>query len=80
MPDWTHAATVAVQPNDVTMVVMVGGMVFAIIAIVGSYVTKIVRVRSFEASRREISAYVAEGTISAEDATKLLAAGAPKAE
>lgn len=74
MSEWAQQ----IHPSMVTTLTIIGGMVFAIISIIGSYVTKIVRSRAFEASRREIAAFVAEGTISADDAAKLLAAGTSK--
>ena len=59
----------------IPLVAIVGGLFVAIIAIITSAVTKTVQTRAREESRREIAAYVAEGSISPEDATKLLNAG-----
>ncbi len=64
-----------IRGEAIGMITILGGMGIAVIAIVGGYISRTVRARAFEASRREISAYVAEGSISAEDAAKLLAVG-----
>lgn len=52
-----------------------GSMMIAMVAIVMGTVRKTMTARAREESRREIAAYVAEGSISADDAAKLLAAG-----
>jgi hypothetical protein len=46
-----------------------------IISILASAFTKNTKTREFEQSRREIAAYVAEGSISPDDAAKMLSAG-----
>ncbi len=46
-----------------------GGFTVAIIGIIAGTVKSVVRSKHLEESRREIAAYVAEGTVSAEDAT-----------
>jgi hypothetical protein len=63
--------------GDEAMMVVLFGAPFsvAIVAIIAGTVRKTVQARAREESRREIAAYVAEGSISADDATKLLAAG-----
>ncbi len=62
--------------EDAMMVVLFGGgFVVAIVAIITEAVRKTMQTRAREESRREIAAYVAEGTISPDDAAKLLAAG-----
>lgn len=53
---------------------LVGGVV-AIIAIVAETVRKSLRTREREQSRREIAAYIAEGSMSPEDGVRLMAAG-----
>ena len=51
-----------------------GGIVFAVIATITGAVRKVRQTKYREESRREIAAYVAEGSMSAEDGAKLLAA------
>jgi hypothetical protein len=61
--------------SEVLMVLFGGGIVVAVVAIITEAVRKIAQTKSREETRREIAAYVAEGTISPDDAAKLLAAG-----
>ncbi|MBX3359263.1 MAG: hypothetical protein KF745_12650 [Phycisphaeraceae bacterium] len=57
-----------------------GGLFIAGLWIVGSTIRSIARTRAREQSRREIAAYVAEGSMSAEDAERILYAGSPSWE
>ena len=52
-----------------------GGAAVLIVGIIVDAVQKVMRTRAREESRREIAAYVAEGSISPDDAAKLLSAG-----
>ena len=52
-----------------------GGMIVAVVAIITDALKKTAETRAREESRREIAAYVAEGSISPEDASRLLASG-----
>jgi hypothetical protein len=54
---------------------MGGGILVALTAIITGAITKVSQTRQREESRREIAAYVAEGSISPEDAAKLIASG-----
>ena len=69
--------TLAVQEAELAIVgiVMGGGFVVAIVAIVSNAVRDVLRSRHREETRREIAAYVAEGTIAPDEAAKILAAG-----
>lgn len=70
--------------NDEAVAVPLGSMafVFLIVAIVtiGRTITKTASTKQREQSRREIAAYVAEGSISPDDAVRMLAAGKSKSE
>jgi hypothetical protein len=70
-------ATISGSERDTVAIVifMGGGIVVALTAIITSAITKVSQTRHREESRREIAAYVAEGTISPDDAAKLLASG-----
>ena len=62
--------------EGLAMVVVFGGaFTVAIVAIITEAIRKVHQTKAREESRREIAAYVAEGTISPDDAAKLLAAG-----
>lgn len=52
-----------------------GGLFVGLVATISSALRKAAQSRHAEESRREIAAYVAEGSISADDAAKLLMAG-----
>ncbi|MCK6478452.1 MAG: hypothetical protein L6Q35_16660 [Phycisphaerales bacterium] len=73
----TLPGLVTLANDDIAKMGIVGGLSLATISVVGGLIFRTVRARAFEASRREIAAYVAEGSISADDASKLLAAGQP---
>ncbi len=55
-----------------------GGLIVAIVAIVGNFVTEGVKTRQREQTRREIAAYVAEGSMSPDEGERLMIAGARK--
>jgi len=62
--------------GDVIPVLAIGGgLAIAIIGMVGSFVQGVLRTRSREQTRREVAAYVAEGSMSAEEGERLLRAG-----
>lgn len=56
---------------------LVGGLV-AIVAIVVGMVTSMAKAMARERSRREIAAYIAEGSMTPEQGERLMAAGEPK--
>jgi hypothetical protein len=56
---------------------LIGGSI-AITAIVTSAIKSVVRSLARERTRREIAAYIAEGTMNADQGEKLMAAGEPK--
>ena len=61
----------------IPLVAVAGGFAVAIIGIVAGAVKHAVKTKQREESRREIAAYVAEGSITPEDAQKLIEAGSP---
>lgn len=58
----------------IPIIAIVGGLLIAAIAIIAGVMHSVTQRRQFEQSRREIAAYVAEGSIKPEDAQKLLEA------
>ena len=56
---------------------LVGGLV-ALVAIVVGMVTSVLKSTARERSRREIAAYIAEGSMTPEQGERLMAAGEPK--
>ncbi len=65
--------------SDSGVVIPLGTMAFVFLIVVvvtiGRTITKTANTRQREQSRREIAAYVAEGSISPDDAVRMLAAG-----
>lgn len=59
----------------IPIIAIVGGFLIAIIGMISNTVRQNARVREREQSRREVAAYVAEGSMSAEDAERILKAG-----
>lgn len=71
--------TLALADNVLMPLVSVGGaFAVAIIAIVAAAVRNAITARAREQSRREIAAYVAEGSMTAEEGAKLIDAGKTK--
>ena len=63
--------------KDETLFFLVGGTI-AIVAIVFGAVSSMVRSTARERSRREIAAYIAEGSMTPEQGERLMAAGHKK--
>jgi hypothetical protein len=63
---------------DIPEVIFTIGGAVAVVAIVAGAVTKVAVNRSREKTKREIAAYVAEGTIDADKAVEMLRAGQGK--
>ena len=63
------------QILDSPIPVIALGSIIAVVAIVSGCTTKIVRSQARERTRREIAAYVAEGSIDADKAIEMLKAG-----
>lgn len=72
--------TEVIQAQDlIPIVAIVGGICIAIIAIIAGTIRATARTKEVEATRREIAAYVAEGSITPADAERLLKAS-PQSE
>ena len=61
----------------VASVAIVGGLALAFVGVVMSIWRKMRIEKEREVTRREVAAYVAEGSITSEDAQKILEAGTP---
>ena len=57
------------------LVAVGGGMLIAVVAIIAGITKSVMMNKHREESRREISAYVAEGSMTAEEGERLLKAG-----
>lgn len=60
-----------------TLFLLVGGLI-AVVAIVAGSIKSMVRSVARERSRREIAAYIAEGSMNPEQGERLMAAGEPR--
>jgi hypothetical protein len=67
--------TLASEAPEVAKWAVIGAV--ALVAIIGGYITKMVTTYSRERSRREIAAYIAEGSMTPEQGERLMAAGNP---
>lgn len=60
-----------------TLFLLVGGLI-AVVAIIAGSIKSVVRSVVRERSRREIAAYIAEGSMNPDHGERLMAAGEPK--
>lgn len=78
MIDLTLAASPiesAFAQNFIPAIAITGGLIVGAIAILGGIFHSVSATKSRETTRRELAAYVAEGTISPDDAVRMLTAG-----
>lgn len=59
----------------IPIVALVAGTVIVVIWLIMSTIDSTVKTRAREATRRELAAYVAEGSMSAADAAQIMSAG-----
>ncbi|MBC7834545.1 MAG: hypothetical protein H7Y88_05530 [Phycisphaerales bacterium] len=67
--------TLLAKSEEVYFVLFGGAFTVAIVAIISDCITRTTKSRNSELTKRELGAYVAEGSISADDAAKIIAAG-----
>lgn len=77
MGGFTLASLSGNELEMVTMIMWVGGMI-ALFSVLLTTVRGMHRTKEVEKSRRELAAYVAEGTISPEDAERLMKVEPPQ--
>ena len=73
-------ATTYVNENLDKLIVMGGGILIGLVAILTCFIRGIVRTRAREQTKRELAAYVAEGSMTPEDAERIIKADLPKWE
>lgn len=61
--------------DNIAVIAVCGGLLIALVSVIGSFVQGAVRTRAREQTRREVAAYVAEGSMSADEGERLLKAG-----
>lgn len=75
MLEFTSPSLASIESDIVPIVAVGGGALIAVVYIMFTAAFKMSRSRDMERSRREIAAYVAEGTISSEEGERLMNAG-----
>jgi hypothetical protein len=61
----------------IPIIAIAGGLMIAALAIITGTITSITKTKAREESRREIAAYVAEGSMTPDDAQRIIEAGMP---
>ncbi len=70
------APTLAMADDEmIAAIAIVGGLSIGVIAIVSATIKNIAKAKMRETTKREIAAYIAEGTMTHEEGERLLAAG-----
>ncbi len=70
--------TLANSGDEVAMIAVGGGIAIAIVSIVIGGLSRVVQTRARESSRREIAAYIAEGSMTPAEGERLMSAGEKK--
>ncbi|MBX3322187.1 MAG: hypothetical protein KF757_04275 [Phycisphaeraceae bacterium] len=70
---WTLATDI--EGEHIALIAIVGGLLFVTMLSLGGLVKSVLARRQVEQSRREIAAYVAEGSMTPDDAERLLNSG-----
>lgn len=70
--------TLAGLDSEAIKLLVIGGV--AVVAILGAYITRIATTSARERSRREIAAYIAEGSMTPEQGERLMRAANPGQE
>lgn len=74
--EWMGPAVLALDDGAIAFgILAVGASVFGIVSVIVVSVNATLRAKYREQTKREVAAYVAEGTISPQDAQAILAAG-----
>lgn len=70
--------TLALDNEIIPVIAIGGGLGVAVVGIVFGNITSMVRSKNQEETKRELAAYVAEGSITPEDAERIIKADGPK--
>lgn len=63
--------------DAIPIIAVAGGLLLGMVGIIATFVKNVLNTRAKEQSRREIAAYIAEGSMSADDGARLMEAGTP---
>ena len=76
-----YPLTLAALNDDlIPIIAIVGGLFIATLSIVCGTIKNVARNKATEETKRELAAYVAEGSMKADEAERLVKAGRPKWE
>lgn len=67
----------AFNESDIPVIAIIGGLSIAALAITFGTVSSVLNKRQEEETKREIAAYVAEGSMTPEDAERIIASKSP---
>lgn len=72
---WLAVLSGKVHGSTLATIAIVGGLLLVVVLVIMHTIRKVTETRERERTRREIAAYLAEGSITADDAARLLSAG-----
>jgi hypothetical protein len=72
--------TLASVDEQIMAIAVGGGLLLAFVGMLMGFIKSLVRVRAREQTKREIAAYIAEGTMTPEDGERLIKADIPQWE
>jgi len=72
-----QCTTLAAIDDMIAPIAVIGGLTIATLAILLSFFRSILRTRAREQTKREIAAYIAEGTMTPEDGERIIKADLP---
>ncbi|MFG0305233.1 MAG: hypothetical protein ACF8Q5_03350 [Phycisphaerales bacterium JB040] len=73
MVDLLDTLPLAFDQNDIPVFAIVGGLAFATVAVIFSTIASMANKKQEEETKREIAAYVAEGSMTPDDAERIIA-------
>lgn len=70
-----HTLGMELSGSLVAVIAVSGGMLIALVSVIASAVSRTSQAKAREQTKREVAAYVAEGSMSPEQAQQILASG-----
>lgn len=63
--------------DEIAIIAVVGGLTLGFLSMVGCFIRSVYKTRAREHTKREIAAYIAEGTMTPEDGERIIKADLP---
>lgn len=73
----TPSPTLGAAGDEIALIAVIGGLTLGFLSMVGCFIRSIYKTRAREHTKREIAAYIAEGTMTPEDGERLIKADLP---